>query len=271
MSADAPAFDPSAACASFPPPARRRARRRPTRLLFVEQRGARFVVKSFAEDDDAPGEAERRARRELDGVAAFRAAGAAAVAPVFGPVERLALLVDEAETSVAHAMVFPFVDAPTLYDAVAATADPTPLLVEAGRRIRARHDAATSRDALHSDGSAHNVFVDFTWFDFCEPHASTEIRDCKAFEVLRFVASVVEVSGPGAARPRTAAFCGAYGDRDLVALALDHARMDEPHMRVRAWSRMLGRPDKLFAYLRGDATQFRRVRTWDALDHALRK
>lgn len=263
-------FDAARPCASFEPPPRRRGRRRATEILFVEQQGARFVVKSFAQPDDRPGDAAQRAQRELDGIEGFRRAGVAALAPLAGPTEELALQLDGSLRRLPQAMVFPYVALPTLYDVVAESADPAPLVREAGRRIRARHAAAKSAAAIHSDGSAHNVFSDWTWFDFCEPHAIGEVRHLEALEVLRFVSSVVEVSRARRSRPRVAAFCEGYGDRSVLLLALDHARQDEPHVRVRSWSRMLGRPDKLLRFLRGDTRIFRRIRTWDALDHALR-
>ena len=263
------AFDPARACATFEPPPRRRGRRRATEILFVEQQGARFVVKSFAQPGDGDGDAARRARREIGGVEAFRSAGAAALAPLAGPFESLDLQIDGSRRALTQAMVFAFVALPTLYDAIADSPDPAPLVREAARRIRARHAAAQSAAAIHSDGSAHNVFSDWTWFDFCEPHAIGELRHLQALEVLRFVSSVVEVSRVRRARPRVAAFCEGYGDRNVLLLALDHARQDEPHVRVRSWARMLGRPDKLLRFLRGDTRLFRRIRTWDALDHAL--
>ena len=262
-------FDPRQPCVSFQPPPRRRERRRATALHFVEQAGARFVVKSFAALDDGPGDAARREAHEMAGIEAFRRAGAVALGPAAGPFAEIELEIDGAKHRLSHALVFPFVDAPTLYDAIAEAKDPLPLLREAGARIHARHRRADAAEAMHSDGSAHNVFADWTWFDFCEPHEIGGLRELKAFEALRFISSVVEVSRPGQARKRIAAFCEGYADRDVLLLSLDHARMAEPHMRVRAWSRMIGRPDKLVRYWRGDTRMFRRVRTWDALDHAL--
>lgn len=262
-------FDPSLPCLSFPTPPRRRARRRATALHFVEQGGARFAVKSFVEPADGPVDAPRRVQRELAAIEAFRRAGAAALAPVAGPFDDLALRVDDRAVGLRHALVFPFVETPTLYDAVAASADPRPMLAEAAKRMRARHDAADGIAAVHSDGSAHNVFADWTWFDFCEPHPCDGVRDAKGLEILRFISSIVEVSRAGTTRARIAAFCEAYGDPSVLALALDFSRTDETYMRARMWMRMLGRPDKLVAYWRGDTQMFRRIRTWDALDHAL--
>lgn len=253
----------------FPPPPRRRARRRSTTLLFVEQGGARFAVKSFVEPKDSPVDAPRRVQRELAAIEAFRRAGTSALAPVAGPFDELALEVDGRAVRFPQALVFPFLDTPTLYDAIAASKDPRPMIAEAARRIRARHDVADSIAAVHSDGSAHNVFADWTWFDFCEPHPCDGVRDAKGLELLRFISSVVEVSRAGTARGRIAAFCEAYGDPSVLLLALDFSRTDETHMRTRMWIRMLGRPDKLVAYWRGDTQMFRRIRTWDALDHAL--
>jgi len=263
-------LDSSRPCTSFSPPTRRRGRRRATALHFVEQGGRRFVVKSFAEPGDGTDEAARRARREIDAAAAFRRTGTPALEPLAGPLDETVLQIDGGRVEVRHALVFPFVEAPTLYDAIADAKDALPLVAEAGRRIRARHAAADSIAAIHSDGSAHNVFADWTWFDFCEPHAGDQVRECKGLELLRFIASVVEVSRSGATRRHVAAFCEAYEDDDLLALALDYSRTDETHMRVRMWGRMLGRPDKLVALWRGDTKHFRRIRTWDALDHALR-
>jgi hypothetical protein len=263
-------FEPSSPFVSVSAPPARRERRRANELLFLRQGERRFVLKSYVEPDDAPGDAEHRVRCELAGVEAFGRAGTAALAPIFGPAPELTIEVDGSRRTFAQALVFPYVELPTLYDAIAATRDPSGLLREAGARIRARHHMATEPAAIHSDGSAHNVFSDFTWFDFCDPHVGAEMRDCKAIELLRFVSSVVEVSPAGTARPRVAAFCEAYADRDILTVALDFGRMDEPHLQVRKWTRMLGRPDKLLAFLRGDTRMFRRVRTWDALDRALR-
>jgi hypothetical protein len=262
-------FDPSLPCRSFPPPPRRRARRRATTLLFVEQGGARFAVKSFVEPSDGPVDAPRRVQREIAGIEAFTRAGAAALAPVAGPMNELALEVDGHPVRLRHAIVFPFVETPTLYDAIATSADPRPMLAETAKLIRARHDAADSIASVHSDGSSHNVFADWTWFDFCEPHPCDSVRDAKALELLRFVASVVEVSRAGTARGRVRSFCDAYGDPSVLSLALDFSRTNETHMRTRMWARMLGRPDKLVAYWLGNPQMFRRIRTWDALDHAL--
>lgn len=262
-------FDPAQPLRSFEAPPRRRARRRGTRLRFVEQGGVRFVVKSFAEPGDGPEDAVRRLRRELDAIAAFREAGADALEPLAGPFDELRLTIDGEAETFPHALVYPLVEAPTLYDALAAAPRDVALAAEAGRRIRARHDAATSLAAIHTDGSAHNVFSDWRWFDFCEPHSGDQARDCKALELLRFVSSVVEVSRAGMARRRIAAFAAAYGDPQLVELTLDFARTDETHMRAKMWLRMLGRPDKIVAFLRGDTRHFRRMRTWDALDRAV--
>jgi hypothetical protein len=256
-------------CRSFPAPTRR-GRQRATALYFLEQGGRRFVLKSYEEPGDRPGDAARRLRREIDAVAAFRRAGAAALEPIAGPVAKTAVWIDGALVEVRHALVFPFVETPTLYDAIGDADDGRAIVAEAGRRIRARHAAAGSVAAIHSDGSAHNVFADWTWFDFCEPHAGDEVRECKGFELLRFIASVVEVSRVGAARPRIAAFCDGYGDRDALAVALDHSRTEDVPMRAKMLARMLGRPDKLVALWRGETKHFRRVRTWDALDYALR-
>jgi hypothetical protein len=263
-------FRPDRPCTSFSPPSRRRDRQRATELRFVEQGGRRFVVKSYAEPGDGPDEAARRAQREIDAVAAFRRAGAGALEPLAGPLDTAGFDLDGRRVELRHALVFPFVEVPTLYDAIADATDATPLVAEAGRRIRARHAAADSIAAIHSDGSAHNVFADWTWFDFCEPHSGDQVRECKGLELLRFVASVVEVSRAGTTRRHVATFCDAYADRHLLALALDYSRTEETQMRLKMWSRMLGRPDKLVSLWRGDTTQFRRIRTWDALDHALR-
>jgi hypothetical protein len=263
-------FNPALPFTSFEPPPRRRERRRATELFFLRQGEARFVVKSFAEPADGSEDAARRVRRELAGIAAFRAAGAAALTPLFGPADPLALEVDGRRVELRHSLVFPFVESPTVYDAIAAAPDPTPMIREAGRRIRARHDAATTMDAIHSDGSAHNVFADWTWFDFCEPHSGDQLREAKALELLRFVASVVEVSGGRTTRARVKAFCESYGDEHVLQLTLDYARTDDTHMRARMWARMLGRPDKLVSLWLGDGRPFRRIRTWDALERALR-
>lgn len=264
-------FDPLRPCSSFPLPSRRRGRQRPTALRFLEQGGRRYVVKSFAEPGDGPGEAARRVQRELDAIAAFRRTGTAALEPLAGPLAEDTFLVDGVRVAIPHALVFPFVARPTLYDAIGDAQDAIPLIVEAAQRIRGRHAAADSVAAVHSDGSAHNVFADWTWFDFCEPHEAEGVRECKGLELLRFIASVVEVSRAGAARPRVAAFCAAYGDAETLALALDYSRTDHAMMRARMLGRMLGRPDKLVRLWRGETKHFRRVRTWDALDHALRR
>src|ERR1700733_9508087 len=133
------AFDPALPCASFDAPLRRRVRRRAPQLRFVEQAGARFVVKSYAEAGDAPEDPSRRVRRELEGIEGFRRAGSSALAPLLGLAADLELVIDGAPVAAAHAMIFPYVGAPTLDEALAAARDPLPLVREAASRIRARH------------------------------------------------------------------------------------------------------------------------------------
>jgi len=181
-------FDPGAACSSFRPAHAGRGRRRANALLFVSQATAsgqaRFVVKDYAAPGDGPGEDRARLQRELDGEAAFVAQGEAVLWPCAGPFEHLSLRVDGQLLDLGPSLVFPFLQAPTLYDVLreasasrdaaggssaAARApdeardrtrdDTAALLVRVTGRIAARHARARSVADLHSDGAAHNILV----------------------------------------------------------------------------------------------------------------
>jgi hypothetical protein len=262
-------FDPSLPSTSFVPPPRRRARRRRSALLFLEQAGGRAVVKSYVEDGDPPGTGERRTAREMASIEAFKRLGQPVLEAWLGPAERLDLVVDGRPVAVHHAIVFPFLPIPVLYDVIAETADPSAILREAGERIRTRHRAATRYEEIHDDGSAHNVFSDWRSFDFWDVEEWDGLDHAKAREVHRFLTSVVEVSPMGTARGRVAAFCGGYGDRDLLRVVLHRASGDSRFRRARTFLRVAARPDRLLRLRLGETQLHRRLRTWRALDSYL--
>jgi hypothetical protein len=229
-------------------------------MLFVEQTGKRFVVKSFREPNDTDEQSEQRVARELAASEAFETLGVRALRPVFGPERECKMSLDERKISLEYVLVFPFRDCRTLQDAIAETQEPLSLIRGAGTRVARRHGMATSLLHVHSDGAPHNIFEDWTWFDFAAEHGTTDLAVAKANEVWRFISGLTGVTSSAQTRTRVAAFCEAYADLSILTLARDRKR------RRGALLRMLAKPHHLWALSAGDTRRLRRLRAWRALN-----
>jgi len=259
-----PEFNVNIPCASFQPGNKVPARRKTVALLFVQQQGRRFVVKSFFEEHDTDEQSEQRLQRELEAMEAFAALDVKVLRPVFGPATEFTLSVDGREIRLVHVLVFPFRECRTLQKAIADNPDPLPLIREAGTRIGERHGKANSMLQVHSDGAPHNILEDWTWFDFSAEHKTSDLSVAKSNEVWRFITGLAGVTPAGQTQARVTAFCETYADLPVMKLARDRKR--------RPWAllRMLARPHYLCALLAGDTQRLRRVRAWRALDNYLK-
>ncbi len=236
--------------------------RRDAQLRFVAQNGHRFVIKAYQPPGARSAEpAVAAIAREQAARHAFGQLGIAVLQPVLGPVEQLEISVNGTRERFSHAMVFPYRVSGTLDTRLAPFgAAALDTLKEAGTRIAARHRAATSLAAIHSDGAPHNIFADWVWFDFATEHRSSELASARAHEVWRFLCGTLAVH-PGLAHDDrlVAAFCEGYGDREILELLLTE-RHDKP-----LWLQMLLHPIHGVRLLCGDGRRLTRPRTWRAL------
>ena len=247
---------PEQPCTTFRPRFAQRTRKTSGSPRFIEQNGRRFVIKSLSTPEF---------ERELETIAAFEALGVAALAPLGKQATTFTLHLDGNALQLLNTVVFPYRDTSTLFHELSETPNPLKLIAEAGERIQARHRQASSLREIHSDGSCHNVFSDWTWFDFSASHTQQELPDAKAHELWRFLTSTVEVTPPGQAAPRVAAFCEGYGDTEILHLLADQQN------RYAHPSAFLSHPVKAIQLACGQTQHLRRPRTARALAGWLRQ
>jgi len=261
-------FDPVVPCTEFDLPIPVNPARHAARLRFVCQSGKRYVIKSYlaAETVDRAAAALRLAREQA-AAEAFSALGAGALQPVFGPAELLSITIAGSTEEFPMALVFPYRDCGTLERRVRSS-NPQALatITEAAQRIAARHAGAVDLAAVHSDGAPHNIFDDWTWFDFSDQHDTDDLPTAKANEVWRFLCGTLALNRRlSADTALVRAFCGGYGDADILSLVHLQNRRRLPLLR------MMLKPGKLARFLAGDAHQLMRPRAWRAIDHWLRR
>lgn len=221
------AFVPDKPLAPFDPGGGAVQKRRDATLCFVQQNGERFVVKAYAPDHRPDLDGKAAVDRELTGIHGFEQADTAALRPVCGPVDELKLSVGEQTFRFAQVLVFPYHTAPTLEQVMRENPDALLELVEeAAQRMVARHTRAEDIHAIHSDGAPHNVFADWTWFDFSTPHKSPDPGAATQHELWRFICGTLAVAARASDLQVISAFARGYA-QDEVLLSLANARRQE--------------------------------------------
>ena len=222
-------------------------------IFIIEQNNRKFFVKSFSRKDQRDGSAYLE--RELQSTRVFQQLGVKVLSPIGEPREVLELSNGEKHFSLRNVLIFPFLEQRTQAEVISCALDPEPLVREAARRIRVRHQRATSLLAIHSDGAPHNIFEDWTWFDFEEPHTSQDLQTAKDAEVWQFCAGLVAICAPNLVRRLVVAFCDEYQDMSTIR------RLVNKHVRPMPWLRMLLQPVNLISLRRGNSRRFYRLRT----------
>ena len=226
----------------------------PETIFIIEQNSRKFFVKSFFREAQKGWGADCM-ERELQSIQAFQQLGVKVLSPVDVPREKLDLSDGNRLFRLRNVLIYPLMKQLTQAEIIGCSLDPEPLVREAARRIRVRHQRVTSLLGIHSDGAPHNIFEDWTWFDFGEPHVSQNLQTAKDAEVWQFCAGLTAVCSPNLVRRLVAAFCDEYQDMSTVR------RLIVKYERAVPWLRMSLQPVNLIRLKRGNPDQFYCLRT----------
>lgn len=233
-------------------------------VIIVQQGLETYFIKSFRAKRETS--AAECMARELEAIAGFKALGLSVLTPIAGPFVELQIEANQQRLDLTHVLVYPFTDQSTLAARVD-TSHPDALQVieEAGRRIAARHQASASLITVHSDGAPHNIFQDWVWFDFGDPHRSQDLALAKAHELWRFVTGCLAVNSvPSLDQAVVAVFHRGYGDARALALARTSYGYRNEFLRL------LAHPLQLYQWQRGDGAKLQRIRASRAIAQVLK-